>query len=219
MIDYEKLGDLEDANKGWRAGIATNLSDRYVSGEGEAEIPEAFIIGEAPGADEDVARRPFVGPAGQVLRQLMLLADLATDDWQSDHNRTYGVANCWLTNVVKFRPLPRNRTPDWSEVSSVRHLLREEWQAVGSPRLIIPIGGVALSAILGHQRTSILRAAGKCHYYASKKTGKGTPTLAIWPMVHPSFVMRQNSGPLQEVIEQDWIRLGQWRTKNNVKIP
>lgn len=172
---------------------------------GEGDNPEAFIVGEAPGAQEDVQRRPFVGAAGVVLRQLMMLADL----YAAPDGQIAEPVNCWLTNVVKFRP-PKNRNPLDVEVEAARPLLRREWLAVDKPRLIIPVGGIALQAITG-KRISILRAAGKCHYYAGRNTGKGAPTLAVWPMVHPSYVLRNRTSRLEELIEEDWERLGAWR--------
>lgn len=183
------------------------LSTNYVPGEGD--YPEAFIIGEAPGAQEDIKRRPFVGDSGIVLRQLMALASLGSEDWECTANKTYGVANCWLTNVVKFRP-PGNRNPTPEEIRAFRGLIVREWHAVGEPPLIIPVGGIALSLMFG-RRISILRAAGKCHYTVSR-AGK---RLAVWPMVHPSYVIRQRGNvQLQELIEQDWERLGVWRNND-----
>jgi uracil-DNA glycosylase family 4 len=207
-IDWEALDVVEQGAIGKRIALGTTLSERYVGGEGDN--PEAFIIGEAPGADEDVKGRPFIGRAGIVLRQLMELANL----YSEHRSLETGAPNCWLTNVVKFRPLPRNRTPVWEEIQAFRPLLKQEWVAVGKPRLIIPVGGVALSAVLGHQRTSILRAAGKCHWYRAHYGHADTlrfTELAVWPMVHPSFALRQKQDRLKELLEQDWERLGEWR--------
>src|SRR5688500_16998698 len=120
MINWERLGDIEDGNHGWRAALAydgtghalCDLSSVYVAGEGDN--PEAFIIGEAPGAQEEAQQRPFVGPAGVVMRDLMAIAGLYAhiprDGKPKVINNRHGLENCWLTNVVKFRP-PRNRKP------------------------------------------------------------------------------------------------------------
>jgi len=206
MIDYDALEEM--ALEQQYMAAFSGLSKTYVPGEGDN--PTAFIIGEAPGADEDVRRRPFVGPAGQVLRQLMVLADLWASSVQDSTgvNRYPGAPNCWLTNVVKFRP-PKNRKPTDSEIKASREYLIREWVAVGSPKLIIPVGGIALRAVTG-KPISILRAAGKCHKYLSAHTGK---TLYIWPMVHPSYAMRLQNEQLNELLEQDWERLGNWIMK------
>jgi DNA polymerase len=129
----------------------------------------------------------------------MQLAELHTDSTLMD-------PNCWLTNVVKFRP-PMNRNPTETEIRAFRPWLFKEWEAVGAPRLIVPIGGIALRAVTG-KYISILKAAGKCHWYKSKQDRE----LAIWPMVHPSFGLR--NPPVQPLLEQDWEALGEWRRKN-----
>lgn len=199
-IDFDTLDEIERRAKRIRANRFPNLSQRYVPGEGGNA--EAFIIGEAPGADEDMKRRPFVGPAGKVMRQLMALAHL--------YAGREIVSNCWLTNTLKFRP-PKNRKPLPTEVSAFRKLLLTEWQAVGAPRLVIPVGGSALHAVIG-KRQSILRAAGKPHHY-KRHPESNKPNMVIWPMVHPSFGMRAGRD-VQELLEQDWERLGEWRAKN-----
>lgn len=211
-IDWEELDEIEDGNHGWRAALQdttdgvkgmSNLSAVYVSGEGDN--PEAFIIGEAPGAQEEIQQRPFVGPAGVAMRDLMAIAGLYAEVTYVGDNQN-GIAhvpNCWLTNVVKFRP-PKNRKPTPIEIQAARPWLLREWKAVGSPQLIIPVGGVALHAVLGKPQ-SILRSAGKLHTAVSRE-GK---TLFIWPMVHPSFGLRTPT--IQPLLEQDWEKLGEWR--------
>lgn len=170
------------------------LSEVYVPGEGGN--PTALIIGEAPGAQEELHRRPFVGPAGQVLRQLMGLAGL--------HTINSVGPNCWVTNVVKFRP-PRNRKPYWVEVRKARPFLRAEWEAVGKPRVIIPVGGTALQAVTGRPNISILKHSGWMHAEVSRVDGD---PLYVWPMIHPSAGLREPS--LRGLMEKDWEKLAEW---------
>lgn len=195
-IDFNALADIEDGNQGWRSAFP-DLSKTYVAGEGDN--PLAFIVGEAPGAQEEIARRPFVGSAGIVLRDLMDIANLWSTDSSCDPSRP---ANCWLTNVVKFRP-PRNRRPTPDEITCARPFLRAEWVAVGMPRLIIPVGGVALTAVTGKNQ-SIMRLAGRCHPYTSTEG----LALFVWPMIHPSYGLRNPA--IQPLIESDWDNLAGW---------
>lgn len=188
-----------------RNTIFLDLSERYVGGEGESNSPIAIVIGEAPGAQEEIQRRPFVGPAGLVLRDLMATAGL----FATPNSGSLYQPNCWLTNVVKFRP-PKNRKPTNEEISIFRRDLLNEWLAIGCPRIIIPVGGSALDAVCGRGRRSILKVAGQLIYQPSRT--KPDLTLCIWPMVHPAFVMRSNSTQLQEMVECDWQRLGGWLT-------
>jgi len=189
---YDALFRLEEEHTDARGVFPELSTSRYVPGEGNATNCQAFIVGEAPGAQEDAASRPFVGPAGSVLRQLMELAGFS-----------FAAENYWLTNVIKFRP-PRNRNPTETEIRAFRPLLLTEWKIVGSPQLIIPIGGIALRAIVGRS-ISILRAAGKCHTYTTRMGRE----ISIWPMVHPSFGLRNPAA--QPLLEQDWENLAAWR--------
>lgn len=202
--DRTELERIELRHLGWRVTKAPDLHSQYVGGEGEDEHPRVMIIGEAPGAEEVMRKRPFVGPAGRVLRQLMQIPRLRTQD------DSLGAANCWLTNAVKFRP-PRNRTPFPTEIMSVRHLLREEWKAVGTPRIIIPVGNVALHALVG-KRVSILAHSGWVHIQQSNVDGE---PLWVWPMIHPSYGLRNK--PMQPVLERDWGKLGEWLSAKNYR--
>lgn len=202
---WNALGDVRDRSYRWRwgAGSEFHLSEKYVPGEG-ADYPRVMIIGEAPGAQEDAVQRPFVGASGYVLRSLMEIAVLHTDDFEDTERKIYGVGNSWITNVVKFRPLPNNRTPGDEEIKFGRKMLRREWVAIGKPRIIVPVGGVASLAVLG-QKTSILRISGHHLLRTSNVDGE---LMHVWPMVHPSFGLR--SPNIQPLIERDWEKLGEW---------
>jgi DNA polymerase len=212
-INWHKLEQIEYEAQSLQS-IFPALSKNYVPGEGDNA--EAFIIGEAPGAQEDIERRPFVGKC-KVLRDLMALADLYVEGFTTnvssglaaDRQRITVAPNCWLTNVVKYKT-PRNRNPTNAEVRAFRRLLQDEWVAVGSPDTIITVGGIALSAVFG-KSMSVLRHAGRCHTMRSGYTGK---KLYIWPMLHPAFGLRGDDN-LKEFIEQDWLKLGAWRAAHS----
>lgn len=201
-IDYDAL-ELIALDMLWLDEFA-QLSKVFVPGEGDN--PSVFIVGEAPGAEEEVKRRPFVGRAGKVQRQLMASAGLWTRKSGPIGDRAT-MPNCWLTNVLKFRP-PRNRKPLSTEVQAARPFLRREWKAVGRPRVIVPVGGTALSAIIGRQ-VGILKHSGWLHEEVSRVDGK---PLYVWPMIHPSFGLREKS--LQSLIEKDWTEFGRWLAEN-----
>lgn len=99
-----------------------------VPGEGPAGA-RVVLVGEAPGAREDLTGRPFVGAAGRLLDQLLTEAGLARDA-------------VFITNVVKARP-PRNRDPTADEVRHHRPWLDAQL-AVIEPELIVPLGRHAL---------------------------------------------------------------------------
>jgi uracil-DNA glycosylase len=190
---WELLNRIEDGRQGARAGLNSGLDDRYVGGTGpehNANI-QAMIIGEAPGGQEAIAGRPFVGPTGAVLEQLCAVGGLT---WES----------MWLTNVVTFYPPWREngRKPTDEEVAVFKIWLRREWVTVGRPTLVIPLGGTALYAVTGER--SILKHAGTL----MERTSRGGHQMSIWPMVHPSFGLRNPEA--RPLIESHWQKLEGW---------
>lgn len=163
-----------------------------VPGEGIQPAP-VMIVGEAPGADEVMALRPFVGASGRVLRQLMDIAGLSSTR----------LPNCWLTNAVKYRP-PRNRTPTLVELMHSRPYLLAEWNLLGKPRVIVAVGAPALTAIRG-QQTPISKYAGK--------PLRSQNDRILWPMYHPAFGLR-GSDQLRATIESHWEALAEWLNEN-----
>lgn len=178
-----------------------DLNEIYVPGEGDGYPPTAFVLGEAPGAQEVMARRPFVGPAGRALRDLMAVAGLFTSPRPG---LSESEPNCWLTNTVHFRP-PGNRTPTDEEIEYARDIVQLEWSAVGSPPVVIAVGAVAYKALTGKQDFSILKISGKPQTVLHRQSNV---ELTLWPMVHPSYGIR-NEG-MRPILEKDWAKLGAW---------
>lgn len=165
-----------------------------VPGEG-ARRPKVMIVGEAPGATENTHVRPFVGSSGKVIRSLIVSCaglNLADD--------------VFITNVVKYRP-PGNRTPTVGESLRAVPYLRREWKALGCPRVLVAVGGTAKNALASHL-PGVTRSAGQPWPLPGDRF--------IWPMIHPSFVLRH--GPpgspardeWQERVERHWESLGEW---------
>jgi uracil-DNA glycosylase family 4 len=200
---YERtpLERLELKHRGWWGLRSAEFHSTYVGGEGQAHT-KVMIIGEAPGAEEAVRGRPFVGPSGYVLRQLMNGAGLMA----SNHGNVR--SNCWLTNVCKFRP-PNNRKPTEFEIKQLRPLLRYEWQAIGRPKIIIPVGSTALFAVVG-ERWSILRVAGQLWTIHSARSNMD---FSVWPMVHPAFALRNKEA--RPLLERDWDALIKWKKRGD----
>jgi uracil-DNA glycosylase len=133
-----------------------------------AGVPLAFV-GEAPGAAEDAAGRPFVGKAGQLLDQL--LDDAALDRSQAA-----------VLNVLKCRP-PSNRAPRPVEVASCRPYL-ERQLALLRPHLVVALGLTAVTWFLG-RRTTLAAARGRVH----RETVGGVP-MRVLATYHPSAAIR-----------------------------
>lgn len=189
MSDALLLADVYDAYRADKAfdALREPTGIVLVPGEGSSR-PNVFIVGEAPGAMENVHKRPFVGASGRVLRSL--ITDVAGLD-----STAY-----FITNVVKYRP-PNNRTPEWQEVDASMPYLRQEYAALGSPAVIMAVGGVALMAFRPKGETrGILSVAG---------TPLPLPNgRALWPMIHPAYGLRNPQ--VRPTMEKHWEQFGIW---------
>jgi DNA polymerase len=150
----------------WRTGTQT------VFGEG-LKRARLFLVGEQPGDREDLAGRPFVGPAGRLLDEA--LAEAGIDR-----------ADAYVTNVVKhFKWEPRGKRrihqkPNWSEIAACRPWLDGEL-AVVQPAVLVCLGATAAQALLGRE-VRVTRDRGRL-----LETELAPAALAT---VHPSSILR-----------------------------
>lgn len=189
MSDVRSLPDVYDAYRGDRAfdHLREPTGIVLVPGEGSSR-PNVFIVGEAPGAMENVHKRPFVGASGQVLRSLI-------KDTAGMEEKDY-----FITNVLKYRP-PNNRTPEPEEVAASLPYLRQEYAALGSPAVIVAVGGTAFNVFrsVAYRSGGVLKWAGKPLHSGSK---------ALWAMIHPSYGLRNRSA--RPTMEEHWTQFGIW---------
>jgi DNA polymerase len=129
-----------------------------------------MIIGEAPGRDEDLAGKPFVGRAGQLLDRMLAAIGLSE-------------ADVHITNVVYWRP-PGNRTPTPEEAEACRPFLARQIGLV-APDFILTLGGPSAKAILG-VTDGILRLRGR--WREIEVEGR---TIRVMPTLHPAYLLRQ----------------------------
>ncbi len=150
-----------------------------VPGEGDPDA-DVVIIGEAPGASEDKAGRPFVGAAGKLLDTLLADAGLER-------------ADVFITNVVKARP-PGNRDPKPDEV---RHHLPwlEAQLAVIEPRFLVTLGRHALNRFAPGTKISAVHGS-------VLPAGERT----LFPLFHPAAALHNPS--LRETLHADARALG-----------
>ncbi len=131
---------------------------------------QVMVIGEAPGRDEDAAGLPFVGAAGRLLDKMFAAIGMARDGEAADNS-------LYITNVLPWRP-PQNRTPTPEEIAMLKPFL-ERHVALADPDILVIMGNVACSAILG--RTGVTRLRGKWDQAMDR------PAL---PMFHPAYLLR-----------------------------
>lgn len=110
---------------------------------GEGPVPCHFLIlGEAPGAQEELEGRPFVGASGKLLERALDAAGVSRDE-------------VYITNAYKLRP-PGNRNPTQAELDEHKHLLRAEFQKV-DPRRVLLLGSYALRSVFPTSRITSAR--------------------------------------------------------------
>ena len=157
---------------------------QLVPGDGPAGA-RVVIVGEAPGASEDQAGRPFVGRAGKLLDQLLAAASLAREE-------------VYVTNVVKARP-PGNRDPKADEVAHHRPWLETELALI-EPDVVVPLGRHALRHFAPEHKIS------EVHGRRLEAGGR-----LLFPLYHPAAALR--SPPLRETLFADARALGEWLAK------
>lgn len=139
----------------------------FADGQPDARV---MIIGEAPGRDEDLQGKPFVGRAGQMLDLMFRQIGLSRDSPDAE-------AALYITNVLPWRP-PQNRDPEPAEMAMMMPFLQRH-VALVDPDIIVAMGNHACEALLGKKGITRLRGTW------SEALGK--PVL---PMFHPAYLLR-----------------------------
>jgi len=146
---------------------ATNL----VFSDGVMGTPRIVVIGDVPGAEEDLTGKPFVGPSGKLLDQMLASIGL---------NRA---KNCLLTNLIAWRP-PGNRAPADSEIAICLAFLTRHLTLL-APDIVITLGPLPTEALTG-QTGGIRRLRGKWREITLPGLTRPVPLL---PMFHPGFAL------------------------------
>ncbi len=156
---------------------------QLVFGEGRADSPVLMLVGEAPGEQEVLKRKPFVGKAGKNLDAFLEIARLPREE-------------IFVTNTVKIRPTKRgasgrvsNRAPNAEELALFIPWLEREIALV-APKAIVTLGNVPLRALMGAKAT-IGDMHGRWH-----RTPSGRALFALY---HPaSIIYRRELAPVYE---------------------
>ena len=124
-----------------------------------------LFVGEGPGEQEDLKGEPFVGPAGQLLDEMLSIIDL---------DRT----NCYIANIVKCRP-PHNRDPLEIEQEACVGYLRQQISLI-KPKIIVCLGRIAAKALIRED------------FRITREHGTWTQKDGVWmtAIYHPSALLR-----------------------------
>lgn len=196
----EHRAALDAAYAALIAALFAHEPPRYVPGEGSAHA-KIMLIGEAPGEQEALAGRPFVGRAGKNLDRFLALAGLRREE-------------IYITNAVKFRPTRAgkrekcvNRTPTEAEIAQFRPLLLQEIRLM-QPALLVTLGNVPLRAVTGERL-----CVGDVHGRVLSVRVEDTPVFALY---HPASVIYNRA--LAAVYEQDVRALGALCAENAAEL-
>lgn len=151
---------------------------KAVPGEGSSQAKILFI-GEGPGFNEDKQGRPFVGPSGQFLDELLATIHLKR-------------ADVFITNVVKCRP-PENRDPLPDEMSACNDYLDRQIAAL-RPQVIVTLGRYSMAKFFQGEKISVI------HGRPQKKDG-----YICVPMYHPAAGLRTQS--VKDALYQDFKKI------------
>ena len=170
--DARSIPELRKAAEGCRRCPLWRDATQTVFGEGPENAAVVFV-GEQPGDQEDIAGKPFVGPAGKVF-------DAVLDEAGVDRTKTY------VTNAVKhfkFEPRGKRRIhskPNAGEIQACRWWLDKEL-ALTKPELVVALGATAAQSLLG-KAIPITKMRGQV---ATRDDG-----LRVFLTIHPSFILR-----------------------------
>ena len=129
-----------------------------------------FIIGEAPGADEDRQGEPFVGRSGQLLNKMLSAIGIEREE-------------CFVSNILPWRP-PGNRTPTTGEVAVCLPFIERQIELVG-PKIVLMLGASSANALLNNSE-SISHLRGKVLEYCIDEKHK----YIAYATFHPAYLLR-----------------------------
>ena len=163
-LNYETMEDIRKAVEACQGCPLYKTRTNIVFGDGD-ENAKLVFVGEAPGQDEDLQGKPFVGKAGQKLTQIIEAMKLSRSE-------------VYITNVLKCRP-PGNRNPLPEEIKACEPFLINQLKLI-KPKIICALGTFSAQTLLRtDQRISLLR--GRFHIYQGIK---------LMPTYHPAYLLR-----------------------------
>lgn len=159
-----RFSSLEERIKSCQRCHLHQTRHHAVPGEGNRQA-ELMFVGEAPGREEDIQGRPFVGKAGELLTKIIKAMTFTRDE-------------VYITNVVKCRP-PKNRNPQKQEIMACYPYLLEQIELI-KPKVIVALGKVAANFFIPGE-TGIMKLRGNFYDF------QGIPVM---PTFHPSYLIR-----------------------------
>ena len=163
----ERLRELAESIAECAACPLHENRHNLVFGEGNPDA-DLMFIGEAPGRDEDLQGRPFIGRAGQLLTRIIRAIEMTRED-------------VYIGNVLKCRP-PENRNPNLEEMAACGGTLLKQIEII-EPAIVVALGGVAAKFLL-ETNASVGSLRGRFHDFMGRK---------MRVTYHPAYLLRNPS--------------------------
>lgn len=176
-----KQADLDDLKKSIiDDGITPELAKsatQLVFGDGNIDAA-VVLIGEAPGKNEDLQGKPFVGASGKFLNEMLEMIGLKRED-------------VYITNIVKYRP-PENRDPTPEEKKTFLPYLQSQLEII-QPKVIVTLGRHSMNCFLPDLQISKVHGQPKRVRLSLKKDSEDTLEVVILPLYHPAAALYNGS--------------------------
>lgn len=154
---------------------------QLVFGDGNPDS-EIVFIGEAPGKNEDLQGKPFVGASGKFLDEMLEMIDLKRQD-------------IYITNIVKYRP-PGNRDPNPDEKKAFLPYLQSQLEVI-QPKVVVTLGRHSMNCFLPDLQISKVHGEPKRVKLSLKRDSDDTLEVVILPLFHPAAALYN---PLQRQV-------------------
>jgi uracil-DNA glycosylase family 4 len=146
---------------------------QLVFGDGNPNA-EIVFVGEAPGKNEDLQGKPFVGAAGKFLNEMLEMIDLKRED-------------VYITNIVKYRP-PNNRDPLPAEKKAFLPYLQRQLEVI-QPKVLVTLGRHSLNCFLPDLQISQCHGQPKRVRLSLKENSQDTFEVVLLPLFHPAAAL------------------------------
>ncbi|MEE2668016.1 MAG: uracil-DNA glycosylase [Pseudomonadota bacterium] len=169
LKEVSNLVDLKEFIENFQLCELKKTSKNTVFSDGNSESKLMFI-GEAPGQQEDLEGKPFVGKSGKLLDKILSFINLDR-------------GNIYITNILPWRP-PGNRTPTEEELKICFPIVEKHIEIM-NPSIIVLVGSVSSKSIL-KTKLGITKIRGEWHEYV-----KGDIIIPCLPIFHPAYLLRR----------------------------
>jgi uracil-DNA glycosylase family 4 len=164
IFDFNSLKEMEQFIGNCDRCKLSKERKNIVFGEGPPDARLVFV-GEAPGMEEDLTGKPFVGQAGKLLTDIIKAMGLTRDE-------------VYICNIVKCRP-PRNRDPEADEIETCLPFLKTQLSLI-KPEIICTLGRISGQSLV-NKDFKVTRDRGQWHYFMD---------MPLMPTYHPAYLLR-----------------------------